>query len=271
MAYMIELVLDTREGDLQVALKTTGIAFTVEQLMIGDIAFRRDGQNVLLLERKTLRDLASSLSDARYKEQKMRLIEYSQANNFPILYIFESFNPESYTTYLEKTPDTTRRPDYSTLISCLLHTTVRDRIFTYVTRDLLDTVDVLRRIWRCMEKYPGQFNGRIIGSREGNDEWVDHVKIKKAANNDPQTCYIMQLATIPGISRIAAKEIAGIYPSWRTLIAAFEKYEPPVTGVRVKKQQPRGHMLKDVLVGERKLGPKNSQQIYDYLFYGEMK
>lgn len=265
---MIQIILDTRESELQKILASDDI--TTEQLDIGDIVFRRGSTNLLIVERKKLSDLVSSLSDGRYKEQKTRLIEYSQKNNFPILYIFEGLNLPAFYKYLERLPEGIRSADYGTLLSCLIHTAVRDRIFTMVTESTEQTADFLLRIRRCMDKYPAEFTGELLSSAGGqNSNWVDTVKIKKADNCDPLTCFQMQMATIPGISLNMAKAISLEYPSWNRLISAFEEWDPPKPKTSRSKVVGKGEMLRELKVGERKLGPKASQKIYDYLFYDE--
>jgi ERCC4-type nuclease len=65
-----------------------------ERLPIGDIILHDPTQqkDVVLFERKTLNDLASSIRDGRYKEQSFRLIETATATGFNthhIVYIIE--------------------------------------------------------------------------------------------------------------------------------------------------------------------------------------
>jgi len=51
----------------------------VKNLDIGDIIIY-NGSYKLIIERKTINDLVSSIKDGRYREQKMRLLSYRKKN-----------------------------------------------------------------------------------------------------------------------------------------------------------------------------------------------
>ena len=59
-----------------------------KNLTLGDITIEKDGKELLIIERKTISDLASSICDGRYKEQSFRLTE-SPVLNHNILYLIE--------------------------------------------------------------------------------------------------------------------------------------------------------------------------------------
>ena len=67
--------VDTRESDLHLEClqRTCGnqnIKIQSEMLPLGDVIFYNDqGDELVIVERKTLYDLASSIKDGRYKEQ----------------------------------------------------------------------------------------------------------------------------------------------------------------------------------------------------------
>ena len=57
------------------------IKMVLEPLHIGDIIIcDDDGVELVLIEGKTLNDLASSIKDGRYKEQKYRLLNLQKEN-----------------------------------------------------------------------------------------------------------------------------------------------------------------------------------------------
>ena len=73
----------------------TNIEIIKEQLNIGDIILFDDkNEPILIFERKTLNDLASSICDGRYKEQSYRLNE-TNVSNHNIVYLIEG-NLENY-------------------------------------------------------------------------------------------------------------------------------------------------------------------------------
>lgn len=79
---MVKICLDIREHDLILLIPNIietnklMIDFEVKDLQVGDIEIR-DVSNVLLslIERKSLSDLASSITDGRYREQSLRIKE----------------------------------------------------------------------------------------------------------------------------------------------------------------------------------------------------
>ena len=63
------------------------MTITTENLPIGDIIIN-NGQDVIIIERKTLKDLAASIKDGRYEEQSYRL-NGSEIHNHNIIYLIE--------------------------------------------------------------------------------------------------------------------------------------------------------------------------------------
>jgi ERCC4-type nuclease len=87
------LKLDIREKRLIQLINTanTGYNFTIktENLALGDIIICDDDETeLLLIERKSLADLAASIKDGRYSEQSYRLNSYS-LHNHNIIYLIE--------------------------------------------------------------------------------------------------------------------------------------------------------------------------------------
>ena len=86
---MVVLVLDNREHALIAELTLCGIPFTVAVLDVGDILIQSDeGEPILVAERKTHADFASSLVDGRYREQRTRLMA-TRGQGVAVLYILE--------------------------------------------------------------------------------------------------------------------------------------------------------------------------------------
>ena len=78
---MVLLKIDTRESELirccqyvhQISPIFKGIEIKFDSLPIGDVIISLDGTDKVIIERKTLRDLAASIKDGRYEEQSYRL------------------------------------------------------------------------------------------------------------------------------------------------------------------------------------------------------
>ena len=108
---MLLIKVDFREKDLIALLqlktmndsndnndknKNNSIKLRVDNLKIGDVAFietdkneNEIGDELLIFERKSLNDLASSIKDGRYAEQSFRLDGYQAVPNHNIVYLIE--------------------------------------------------------------------------------------------------------------------------------------------------------------------------------------
>jgi ERCC4-type nuclease len=122
---MLLIKVDFREKDLVSLLqlklmndsndnKNASIKLKVDNLKIGDVAFveidKNDneiGDELLLFERKSLNDLASSIKDGRYAEQSFRLDGYQPVPNHNIVYLIEGdiskYRESQYTRINKKT------------------------------------------------------------------------------------------------------------------------------------------------------------------------
>jgi len=88
------------------------LSVTSCQLPLGDVAIYSGEKLVLLIERKSLNDLTSSISDGRYAEQSFRLNECDVPNH-DIIYMIEG-NLENYTPRFGRID---RSAIYSTIVS----------------------------------------------------------------------------------------------------------------------------------------------------------
>ena len=104
----MRLIIDSREHGLYEKCSTIisnepgYVSTETQSLPIGDILIKTDeGKDVMIIERKTLADLLSSIKDGRYEEQSYRL---KNASGFPphnIVYIIEGMF-STLRTFLEK-------------------------------------------------------------------------------------------------------------------------------------------------------------------------
>ena len=82
------------------------LKITVENLDIGDIILYKNEKEKIIIERKTLKDLESSLKDGRYVEQSYRLNGYT-LHNHNIIYLIEGdirmWDQSKYTRMPSKT------------------------------------------------------------------------------------------------------------------------------------------------------------------------
>lgn len=118
----MELIIDNREKDLIKLIdelnekSKTPITIKIEQLCLGDIIFRnKHGQEIIIIERKSINDLASSIKDGRYNEQSLRLTNIS-LHNHNIIYLIEGKIEELKSRFNKSI---TKETIYSTLCSLL--------------------------------------------------------------------------------------------------------------------------------------------------------
>ena len=81
----MELIIDNREKIKELFEKKEYIKY--ENLSIGDYHIKLNGNTIVIIERKTINDLANSIVDGRYREQKKRLLDNFEKEK--ILYILE--------------------------------------------------------------------------------------------------------------------------------------------------------------------------------------
>jgi len=119
---MLLIKVDFREKELIALLQlkmmnddvNSNIKLKVDNLKIGDIAFveidvneNEIGEELVVFERKSLNDLASSIKDGRYAEQSFRLDGYQAVPNHNIVYLIEGdlskYRENKYTRINKKT------------------------------------------------------------------------------------------------------------------------------------------------------------------------
>jgi len=95
----VQLIIDVRERKLVEELKAMEVPFSTMALEVGDILIQNvDGSPLLVAERKSHPDFASSLLDGRYREQRARLMA-TRGQGVAVLYMLEGM----WTTNLDFT------------------------------------------------------------------------------------------------------------------------------------------------------------------------
>lgn len=85
MEFNIKLKIDCREPTEIKDYFKNNAQVVFESLIVGDYIFQDESEIKLIIERKTISDLESSLKDGRFKEQRTRLLE----TEIKIIYIIE--------------------------------------------------------------------------------------------------------------------------------------------------------------------------------------
>jgi len=235
-------IIDSRENsvydditDRDLDIYKEKIEIVRESICIGDIHIKFNN-NIYIFERKTAKDLISSIHDGRYREQKARML--STYNQKYLSYIIEEDDILSSKIYSK---------NKSMVQGAYINTLFRDNIRILFTKNIGETVTLLLSIAIKMIEHPKKF-AMISEISQGTCQdtcqethqasqllstqpvYTDFIKLKKKKidNIDINTCYIMQLSQIPHISNIIAKNIAKIYPNMIELITKLNDCEDKI-------------------------------------------
>ena len=241
MTNSIYIRIDYREIKLYNAL-TALLSENIkcENLEIGDIEITYDNLDIkFIFERKTQGDLLSSITDGRYREQKIRML--GQCPSHRCTYIIEGADIADEVDWLF--------PKISPTVyeGAILHTMYRDKMHIVYTKDILHTAKWLTIFYKKFQAHPEKF----IDSAESYISQIK-TKSKKCENIDKETCFILQLCQVPGISIKIAKEIAQKYSNLKDLIHAFDNCDT----IEKKRQ---------LLANINMVGPKKAEALIEYL------
>jgi ERCC4-type nuclease len=220
----MHLLIDLREPKTLVqniiSLNETAknkVTIIQKNLDIGDYVFYDEitEQPLLIIERKSLSDLESSIKDGRYKEQSFRLNEAS-THNHNIIYLLEG----AIINYKEVSFRSTL---YSTLFSLNYY-----KGFSVInTLNQTETATMLvafaSKIMR--ENKPGFYNDtesvntHIVNSDE---TYIETIKTSKKAHINRENIFQLMLMQIPGISSVSALALANEFKNMETLLQSLK-------------------------------------------------
>jgi ERCC4-type nuclease len=180
----MEIYVDNRERDLILKMQMNCLTFEVKTLDIGDIHIvdEKTKEIYVIFERKTLEDLSSSITDGRYKEQKQRLL-HSISSHIRKIYILEGDDIDRF--HLGK-------PIFE---GVMVNTVIRDKIMIYRTKDLEETMEIILKTKRCLEKHYEQ----IVAERmEKGNEGLEYqvFKTMKKENLDEKVGFKAMLSIV---------------------------------------------------------------------------
>jgi len=250
MASTVLLKIDHRECLLKEAFKDVA---EFSNLVYGDIIVEVNGEALVVMERKTLADLAASIKDGRYKNQKVKLLE-SCKDSSVIYYIvegpFDYFDMEGMIYGISK----------KALVSAVINTMIRDNIKVMVTRNLHETTSMIKglftRVQECPEKYTPRDTDEIEDTRV-----VSKPKSGSGGVLSKSECFEYQLCQIPDISRKTAQAIMKSYPSFRELYSSLN----------VKDDAEKLKSLKDLTIQDskgkdRRISERALKNLIEYIF-----
>lgn len=232
----MRIEIDVREKDLIDIVKTINIMngnyeIIIKALPIGDIIIYDDQNNErIIIERKSLYDLASSIKDGRYKEQSFRLTNCN-IHNHNIIYLIEG----DLNTYNEKKG----RMDKNTLLSACITLNHYKGFSTWRTQSLNETASYIIQLCNKMKKMDTSENSYYdIGMTSKINETsyceVSSAPREKKKNiNENNICEIM-LSCLPGVSVKSAQALLEKYGSMKNLIQAIESDDEELKNINIE-------------------------------------
>ena len=294
----MKLVIDYREKKLIGLInsiktmnnKFKSIEVVVENLPLSDIIIK-DNQNneKILIERKTINDLASSIQDGRYNEQSYRL-NNCEVHNHNIMYLIEGNISMWNNRFTRINKDTI----YSAIFSIMYY----KGFSVFVTSSTVETAEFLLNTALKIEKndksnqrknpyyenitssfvysdkkeQPNNkkdnssklnitLNAEVVESIKDNTventpslKYSKYVKREKKSNITPENIDVIMLSQIPNISVDTAMQIINRYKTIYNLINILTDNEKELNNFMIKTKS-----------GERKLNSRAINNIKNYL------
>jgi ERCC4-type nuclease len=226
------------------------IKIKIENLKLGDIVISDDdgGNELLIFERKSLNDLASSIKDGRYAEQSFRLDGYESVPNHNIVYIIEG-DLSKWKENAKYNGRVNKKTLLSSMCSMLYYkgfSVIRTMNMKETCELVLNWADKLHREKGAKKPY---YSGAKMEKQELQEQEQDDEKIQLQLQSQPQLqpiresnyCNVFKikkekngnitpgnigeimLCTIPGISSKTAIVIMKEFKTINGLIKSLEK------------------------------------------------
>lgn len=241
----MHIVIDCRENKLIELMRSAGRSIEVESLNIGDIVFRDEtGKDIVIIERKSVADLAASISDGRYNEQSYRL-NSCDTKNHNIIYLIEG-DIRTQVSHSRITPDIL----YSSITSIILF----KGFSLFATHDVVESSNLITQMFKkvCKNIKDGKL---FYNSSAPVGEYMDVMKSAKKSNITSGNVAEIMLSQIPNVSKNVAKIVMAEYGTLGKLMEA-------ITQGCVKLPQLK---MKDSKGNERKISKTAIENIKTYL------
>ena len=217
----MKLIIDCRESKLlescQKILKTNEnynkiVTIETENLDLGDIIIKDDENNdKIIVERKTINDLISSISDGRYREQSFRLNGIDHENH-NIIYLIEG-------TLKNLSSASQKQMVYSSILSLNYF-----KGFSVYRSENVDesAYILLNMVYKCFKEkekvpyYPK--NGERV-----EKEYISVIKKKKNENITIDNFMNIVLCQIPTVNEVTANVISSKFESILNLITKIKE------------------------------------------------
>ena len=240
----MKIVLDMRETALLALVPPlladlSGVVVERAAVAVGDVAFYTATEKAaVLLERKSIDDLASSHRDGRYKEQRARLLG-QRGEGTVIGYLLEgaasSFTAARFTE--------------ADMRNAILRLQFRYTIPVLQTSSAADTASYIKSVAVALLRDPACFCGGLATTAAGAAAvYAEAIHVRKADNSTPDLIVRSMLRVVPGLGPTAVEGIAAAVGSSLTRLLALTEAE-----------------IAAISVGKRRLGPALARVLYSVL------
>ena len=251
----MKLVIDNREHTLIKLLKALNndyeynLTIEIEKMDLGDVSIQTDeGEEILLIERKNLADLASSIRDGRYKEQSYRLNGIS-LHNHNIIYLIEGSLHRYNSKYTKIKPET--------LLVTMFCIQYFKGFSVFRTMDIAETAEYILRITDKLKREKEKFGYYHANFVEKPKTYTNVVKKVKKENVTPENVGSVILSQIPGISAKTSLVIMNKFGSLLNLLKALEEDRTCLNTLTYTTKSGQ----------ERRISSKSINSIIEYLLY----
>ena len=237
----MNVIVDMRETALAASLTpllSSGVTLTLAALPVGDVAIKLGDELVVLLERKTVDDLASSHGDGRYKEQRARLLAQRGAG-VSIGYIVEGV----------ASAFAAARFSEADVRNAVLRLQFRYTIPVFPTSSVADSAALVQAVVVALQRDGNCFKGGLADTAAAAAAAYDEaIHVRKADNSTPDRVVRSMLRVIPGLGPTAVEGVAAAAGSSFARLLALSEAE-----------------LAAIPLGKRRLGPALAKVVHSVL------
>ena len=229
-ATQTKILLDVRERELILLMPS----HPTQQLNVGDawIGEPEVNEYAVVVERKTIADLESSLTDSRYREQRTRLLAFCAEKKARPLYIIEGDIDKSRTT------------KKNVLLQVLNRLCLRYGVGLMRTNSTKETSELLETLAYQLSEDKECFKAITLS-------YTDVVSFQKKVNkDDPENFTLAVLQQCNGVSVDKAKSLLNHFKSLKGIMEA-----DAATLAEVK------------TATGRKMGPALGKRLYDHFHF----
>lgn len=258
------IVIDYRESKLIDKLQGR-IQFQRDNLAVADIILYEGDVPRILIERKSLSDLSQSIKDTRFREQKRRMMDYSQQSRPPAKIAYWVEGPLPPLTM--KVSNLPVKTIYGAMINCIY----RDNLTLYKTKDISETADLLVILGTkfLSAQEPFKVFSENKDSTNAFPLQQSAPVAKKRGDFTALEGFQRILCQIPSISMTKAQAISSAYVSLQELVQTLGQETGENELETCKKRRSK---LSDIrLPNGSKLGPATSQKILYFFGFSEFQ